>query len=49
MCRADYIPEGAPDPDIVVSEGFVSNDNIGGEGSGLVDVGNEVITDDDVA
>ena len=46
---ADDIPEGAPDTDIVVSEGFVSNDNTGGEGSGLGDVGNEVIADDDVA
>ena len=43
MCR------GAPDPDIVVSKGSVSNDNTGGEGSGLSDVGNEVIADDDVA
>ena len=46
---ADDIPEGAPDTDIVVSEGFVSNDNTGGEGSGLGDVWNEVIADDDVA
>ena len=46
---ADDIPEGAPDPDIVVSKGFVSNDNTGGEGSGLGDVGNKVIADDDVA
>ena len=46
---ADYIPEAAPDPDIVVSKGSVSNDNTGGEGSGLGDVGNEVIADDDVA
>ena len=46
---ADDIPEGAPDTDIVVSKGFVSNDNTGGEGSGLGDVGNEVIADDDVA
>ena len=42
------IPEGEPDTDIVVSKGFVSNDT-GGEGSGLGDVGNEVIADDDVA
>ena len=41
--------EGAPIPDIVVSKGSVSNDNKGGEGSGLGDVGNEVIADDDVA
>ena len=46
---ADDIPEGAPDTDIVVSEGFVSNDNTGGEGSGLGDVGNEVFAYDDVA
>ena len=46
---ANYIPEAAPDPDIVVSKGSVSNDNTGGEGSGLGDVGNEVIADDDVA
>ena len=49
MCRADYIPEGAPDPDIVVSKGSVSNDNTGGEGSRLGDVGNEVIAADDIA
>ena len=46
---ADYIPEAAPDPDIVVSKGSVSNDNTGGEGSGLGDVGNEVFAYDDVA
>ena len=46
---ADDILEGAPDTDIVVSKGFVSNDNTGGEGSGLGDVGNEVIADDEVA
>ena len=45
---ADYIPEAAPDPDIVVSKGSVSNDNTGGEGSGLGDVGNEVFADDDI-
>ena len=28
---ADDIPEGAPDPDIVVSKGSVSNDNTGGQ------------------
>ena len=47
MCR--WYPGGVPDPDIVVSKGSVSNDNTGGEGSGLGDVGNEVIADDDVA
>ena len=46
---ADDIPEGASDADIVVSKVSVSNDNTGGEGSGLGDVGNEVIADDDVA
>merc|ERR1712155_100148 len=46
---ADYIPEAAPDPDIVVSKGSVSNDNTGGEGSGLGDVGNKVFAYDDVA
>ena len=46
---ADDFPEGTPDHDIVVSKGSVSNDNTGGEGSGLGDVGNEVIADDDVA
>ena len=46
---ADDIPEGAPDLDIVGSKGFVSNDNTGGERSGLGDVGNKVIADDDVA
>ena len=40
--------EGAPIPDIVVSKGSVSNDNKGEEGSGLGDVGNKVIADDDV-
>ena len=40
---------GAPIPDIVVSKGSVSNDNTGGEGSRLGDVGNEVITADDIA
>ena len=45
---ADDIPEGEPDPDIVVSKGSALNDNTGGEGSGLGDVGNEVIADDDV-
>ena len=43
MCR--WYP-GVPDPDIVVSKG---SDNTGGEGSGLGDVGNEVIADDDDA
>ena len=38
-----------PNPDIIVSKGSVSNDNTGGVGSGLGDVGNEVIADDDVA
>ena len=28
---ADDIPEGAPDLDIVVSKGSVSNDNTGGQ------------------
>ena len=46
---ADYILESAPDPDIVVSKGSVSNDNTGGEGSGLGDVRNEVFAYDDVA
>ena len=41
--------EGAPIPNIVVSKGSVSNDNKGEEGSGLGDVGNKVIADDDVA
>ena len=49
LIRADDIPEGAPDLDIVGSKGFVSNDNTGGERSGLGDVGNKVIADDDVA
>ena len=40
--------EGAPIPDIVVSNGSVSNDNKGEEGSGVGDVGNEVFADDDV-
>ena len=48
MICADSIPEAAPDPDIVVSKGSVSNDNTGGEGSGLGDVGNKVFADDDV-
>ena len=43
----DYIPEAAPDPDIVVSKGSVSNDNTGGEESGLGDVGNEVFAYDE--
>ena len=30
ICAVD-IPEGAPDPDIVVSKGSVSNDNTGGQ------------------
>ena len=46
---ADDIPEGAPDLNIVGSKGFVSNDNTGGEGFGLGDVGNEVFAYDDVA
>jgi len=47
---ADDIPEGHLTlTSLIVSEGFVSNDNTGGEGSGLGDVGNEVIADDDVA
>ena len=45
----DYILEAAPDPDIVVSKRSVSNDNTGGEQSGLGDVGNEVFAYDDVA
>ena len=49
MICTDYVPEAALDPDIVVSKGSVSNDNTGGEGSGLGDVGNEVIADNDVA
>ena len=54
MCRVypgrlNEIMQAAPDPDIVFSKGFVSNDNTGGEGSGLGDVGNKVIADDDVA
>ena len=42
------VPERAPDPDIVVRKGSVTNDNKGEEGSGLGDVGNKVIADDDV-
>ena len=42
------VPERAPDPDIVVRKGSVSNGNKGEEGSGLGDVGNKVFADDDV-
>ena len=43
------VPERAPDPDIVVRKGSVSNDNKGEEGSGLGDVGNKIFADDEVA
>ena len=43
----DYIPEESPVNDIVVSNGSVSNNNTGEEGSGLGDVGNEVFADVD--
>ena len=46
---ADDFPEGEPNPDIIVYKWSVSNENTGGDGSGLGDVGNEVIADDDVA
>ena len=48
VIRADDMPEGAPDPDIVVSKGSVSNDNTG-EGSGLGDAEKNVFADVDVA
>ena len=46
---ADDFPERAPNPDIIVSKGSVSNENTGGDGSGLGDVGIEVFIDGDVA
>ena len=46
---ADDFPERAPDPDIIVKKGSVSNENTGGDGSGLGDVGIEVFIDGDVA
>ena len=38
-----------PDPGIIVSKGSVSNENTGGDGSGLGDVGIAVFIDGDVA
>ena len=46
---ADDFQERAPNPDIIVSKGSVSNENTGGDGSGLGDVGIEVFIDGDVA
>jgi len=46
---ADDFTEGTPNPDIIVSKGSVSNENTGGDGSGLGDVGIEVFIDGDVA
>ena len=46
---ADDFPERAPNPDIIVSKGSVSNENTGGDGSGLGDVGIAVFIDGDVA
>ena len=38
-----------PNPDIIVNKGSVSNENTGGDGSRLGDVGIEVFIDGDVA
>ena len=46
---ADDFPEVEPNPDIIVYKWSVSNENTGGDGSGLGDVGIEVFIDGDVA
>ena len=48
MCADDFT-EGTPNPDIIVSKGSVSNENTGGDGSGLGDVRIKVFIDGDVA
>ena len=46
---ADDFTEGTPNPDIIVIKGSVSNENTGGDGSGLGDVRIKVFIDGDVA
>ena len=49
MWQIDRCAEGEPNPDIIVYKWSVSNENTGGDGSGLGDVGIEVFIDGDVA